>query len=113
MEHTVSVEMANRLKEAGWPQTSTYFRWDERGFKMLNTMAGIAAPILTELLEEISKATCLEASFVELRITDGDSIGFWEPCCDSCKEWYEYKDSIQTNDNPCDAAAELWLWCKE
>jgi len=101
VNHTVSFEMAKRLKEAGWPQresaTSIFPMYDSNQSLITRFTAHplhppfYSAPILTELLEALRNVHIEGQEGIEY--TTSMSLLAWDG-------------------NPCDTVAKWWLWCK-
>ena len=102
--HVPTLSTCQRLKAAGFPQ-NTWVSWSLEGelagtgfFKSFNVQVDCAAPLLTELLEQLPNQTQLykgKTGLIFRRI--GDSTRR-DPC---------------ESDNPAEAAALLWLELKE
>lgn len=62
-EHVVSLELAKKLKEAGYPQESLFYWWDIKRDRLCSELPTgdydknnyISAPIASELLEELPR----------------------------------------------------------
>jgi hypothetical protein len=122
MNHTVSFDIAKRLKEAGWPQrqsiTFLYLphaegiepytvhncKWTQEKWESNNLGEDhLAFPILTELLEALPQ---------NIGGPDDGCLIFVQQYDDKWDVGYPSVESF-VSANPCDAAGELWLWCKE
>lgn len=108
MKHTVSLELSKLLKEKGFPQ-QTLLIWSEaeygEPFVLLRSLSVdkpefiiCSAPLLSEVLEQLPiDKTSLN-----------NYAGVWD--CEFCHN----NELLYTSDNnPCDAAAKLWLQLKE
>lgn len=110
----VSRELAEKLKAAGYPQKVAQFRWFVEpagsGWSLIyqadDNQWTVAAPLSDELLEQtprkfiIFKASSGMYRAGELGMNDNEELVI-EPFY-----WEQYVERA-------DAAARLWLWCKE
>lgn len=123
MYNTVSLEVAKKLKEAGW-RKETYFmyfieNYHNRGKEVLvqctpgieslgdyPEYSNIAAPQLHDLLEELPYKISIGTANIFFKMDifeDNYHIGYYE--------FGEYPWGEQINENPHDAAAKLLIWC--
>lgn len=111
MKDCVSLEVAKKLKEAGWPQVTTRksFYWfiyksgevlDYCGptWAIEGLIAHYLAPTIGELLEVLG--------LVELKALNNGSYRVWNH-----KNDHEHEGHVASN--PADALAELWMALKE
>lgn len=121
-KYVVSRELAEKLRDAGYPQYNSHFYWMQ-GFdepvKAYKTGEGIlddfAAALSDELLEQLPK----EYKRKELVISCGEDTektyaGYAER---DNYGYYTLDDNFYRDcfdaDKPADALAQLWLWCVE
>lgn len=120
-KYTVSRELAEKLKGAGYPQ-KTVFGWalnsnpeyPPKVFEFgqsFNVEEWVAAPMSDELLEQLPWYLVTEYQDYDLIIRSG--MAFYE-ACNNVEDvipheypLYPHKPSIA------DALAQLWLYCKE
>lgn len=108
------LETCQKLKEAGYPQGKTYFHyiqrtWEPNDSKWFvypreSSQAGIAAPTLQELLEELPKTRTYNFNIFSLTVQYVEStqtyyVGYFK----------QYFFQVHEHRNPAEAAALLWL----
>lgn len=119
--NTVSLEVAKKLKEAGWEKKSLFCsQKNKEHLFLLKTVQAhndyfpvkrkdiLVRPQLHEILEELpDKITHGTANmFLKVEKFEDDYIvGYYE--------FSEYPWGEQKNENPHDAASLLWIWCVE
>jgi hypothetical protein len=129
-KYVVSRELAEKLKDAGYPQKSIYGWADEtkvekayyfadvKGYILLINVGlisdfyeheyqPIAAPLSDELLEQLPDVVNLDYGFV---LTKSAHLGGY--ACGFMDDNTSTTESRKA-DKPVDALAKLWLWCKE
>lgn len=123
MHNTVSLDVAKKLKEAGWKKVTTFISAESDdllqydlvavafvGTRLKNESKAdfIWRPQLHEILEELPYMIQIGAGnlFFKMDIfEDNYNMGYYE--------FQEYPWGEQINENPHDAAALLWVWCVE
>ncbi len=100
-KHVPDLEKCKKLKEAGWEKRTKFIYnslghliyFPEEGAAILSS--DLPAPLLSELLEELPEATHL------------DHYDFYYINLDDPRL---YVEGMIKDKNPCNAAADLWLW---
>lgn len=113
-EITVSLEMAKKLKEAGWDKRTVFFYVDRKlesdwvGKTFNEDMKILMAPTFQEIWVELPKNIGIGLNLYQNNPNDPMSsmennhwIGYFGI----------YTVSVETS--VVDAAAKAWLWCKE
>ena len=123
MNHTVSLEIAKKLQEAGWGK-ECYFLSPKDSEELMHFSRGKTygpeelywRPMLNELLEELpvrieNKYGVLYKCHLVLESQE-DFLRYYHMYY-SDKFGNFLEGLIIDEDNPHDAAALLWIWCKE
>lgn len=129
MDRTVSPEIAKKLQEAGWDK-ECYFLSPKDSEELMHFSRGKTygpeelywRPMLHEILEELpryieNKYGVLYRCHLVIESQE-DFPRFYhmyyvDKFGDLLEEPLLSEDSIIDEDNPHDAAALLWIWCKE
>lgn len=114
MKDSVSLEVARKLKEAGWEQDRKepgfFHRLTDNGglirtayweIPMFGSEHRLAAPTIGEMLEALYPVAFLFGNAT----AEHEKEGKWGVACQG-------QDTIH-NDNPADALADLWISLKE
>jgi len=125
-KYVVSLELAKKLKEAGWEKETVYWWWERRSssgklitqearykddppiFLDGNTVEIIApAPLAEEMLEELPKKITKHSLTYWLTMDYDDAYIMTYSDCD----WFAIVQSMDKKLS--NALARLWLWLKE
>lgn len=119
MYNTVSLEVAKKLKEAGWEKKCYWFYGDNEGeFVIYNSSMycrdgnsnDLESPQLHEILEELPATLTVDGIDFDLKMIKQ----LWEDLIITYEFYYESIGFIPTpNVNPHDAAAKLLIWAVE
>jgi hypothetical protein len=107
--HVPTLETCKKLKEAGFPQETQYGHFLD-GYISTELIEGewgtgeqrlCAAPILTEILEQLPDGST---------IIRGDHESYWsDTLSEITSPRYFYRHALDARANPAEAAALLWL----
>lgn len=112
----VSLETAKKLKEAGWNKQTVFIFSGSQEIQMVNKIGGalfhddIYAPTAEEILREL-KATSEALKKLWWLVGDYDEIGIIFRI--QYEIYDEHKPCVFINKSLSEAAAQMWLWCKE